>query len=143
MGPQGPIGPIGPQGPQGSVGSAISYHLAPDSQSKLITVPANQPVFVIATNTTPGNRGTGFISLEHDTGKGFVWAGVNSPDSSGSAKLAAGSASAPANMLTIDHVGAVVLRVVDADHFVVRNYDVRNNDAFSAQDGYVWIMAAP
>jgi hypothetical protein len=104
----------------------------------LITVPANQPVFVIATNTTSGDGGTGFISLEHDTGKGFVWSGVNSPDSSGSPKLAAGSGSTPANMLTIDYGGLVVLRVADADHLVVRN-----NNPFFAQDGYVWIMTAP
>jgi hypothetical protein len=102
----------------------------------LITVPADQPVFVIAVNTTSGDRGSGFISLEYEPGKGFLWSWVNSPDPTGALKLSGGTSSTNTNMLTIDQGGLVTLRVADADHLVVRN-----NNPWFAEDGYVWIMA--
>jgi hypothetical protein len=120
--------------------------LAPRASSAAITVAADTPVFVVATNTTSGDRGTGHISLEHAAGNFLEWSGVNSianpsrstpPTLTGGFGPGAGGAPAGTTMLTINYFGGVTLQLADGDHFVV------HNATSSAQTGEVWILTAP
>jgi hypothetical protein len=136
-GPQGPQGPIGPQGPAGPSGRVIKYDLAPGASSAPITVATDQPVFVIGTNKTQGDRGTGFMSLEHASGMFLEWTGVNSTQG-GAPTLAGGfTSTGGTTMITIDFSGQVSLQVADADHFVI------HNGSAGEQTGSVWILEAP
>lgn len=139
VGPQGPAGPTGPVGPQGPSGTVISYNLAAGADSAPIAVAADKPIFIVANNTTSGDRGTGFISLEHPAGAFLEWSGLNSTSAAAATPTATGGFSSTAGtvMLTFDFGGNVTLRVADANHFVI------HNGATSAQTGSVWILTAP
>jgi hypothetical protein len=118
----------------------IPYNLADGASSAPITVAADTPVFVIATNTTPGDVGTGYISLERHPilgGPVLAWSGVNMGELGGPS-LTGGLASRPdTTMLTFDFRGGVTLRVADGNHFVVHNAEG------STQSGFIWILTAP
>jgi hypothetical protein len=136
-GPQGPLGPIGPQGPAGPSGRVITFDLAPGASSAPITVKSNQPVFIIGTTTTTGDRGTGYMSLLHVPGQFLEWTGVNSTQG-GAPTLAGGfSGAGGTTMITIDFSGKVSLQVADADRFFI------HNSAAGEQTGSIWILEAP
>jgi hypothetical protein len=105
-------------------------------------VAADTPVFVIATNATSGDPGTGFISLEYYPRVEFplmLWSGVNSPRGAAGPPTSTGGFS-PGNgttMLTFDFYGDLTLQVTDGNHFVV------HNAAASTQTGVIWILTAP
>jgi hypothetical protein len=100
-------------------------------------VAAETPIFIVANSTTPGDRGTGYMSLEHAQGGFLEWTGVNA--SRGAAPTLAGGYTSlnGATMITIDWGGEVSLQVADADHFMV------HNGSNSEQIGTVWILTAP
>jgi hypothetical protein len=134
-GPPGPPGPRGFEGPPGPSGETIFYNLSPGQSSPAIPVAADRPVFVIGNNTTSGDRGTGFISLEHPAGAFLEWTGLNSPNSG---TTTSGVSSTPgATMLQIDFAGKVTLQVASPDSFVI------HNAAAFAETGAVWILTAP
>lgn len=146
QGPQGPRGATGAQGPAGPSGTVIHYNLAAGASSAPITVAADTPVFVVATNTTNGDRGTGHISLEHAAGQFLEWSGVNSianpstttpPTLTGGFGPGAGGAPVGTNMMTINYFGGVTLQLADADHFVV------HNATGGTETGDIWILTAP
>jgi hypothetical protein len=135
----GPAGPAGPEGLPGPLGHLYFYELAPGASSAFpIPVDPDDPVFVIGTNTTPGNRGTGFISLENGAGNFLEWSGVNSTTSSGGPPtLTSGfTGTVGTKMLAIDFDGAVTLQVAGPDHFVVHNASAIK------QTGVVWVLEA-
>jgi hypothetical protein len=140
----GPQGPVGPQGPQGPSGTVISYSLAAGASSAPITVAADRPVFIVANNTTAGDRGTGSLSVEHPAGDFLEWSGVNStsnasptPTLTGGFGPGEGGVAAGTTMLNFDYFGEVTLQLADADHFVIHNADV------NTQTGTIWILTAP
>jgi hypothetical protein len=53
----------------------IPYTLGTGQSTGPITGSPNRPIFIIGTNTTPGDQGTGFISLVHGDGTGPTWLG--------------------------------------------------------------------
>jgi hypothetical protein len=143
VGPQGPAGatgPAGPQGPQGPSGTVIPFNLDIGASSAPITVPVDDPVFILGTTTTPFEQGSGFITLEHKQGLSLVWSGVNST-TGGAPTLAGGiSGTAGTDMVVISSFGSygnVTLQVADGDHFVVHN-----GTPFPVT-GIVWILSAP
>jgi hypothetical protein len=143
-GAQGPTGATGPQGPTGPSGVAIPFSLAAGTSSAPIAVAVDTPVFVIANNTTNGDRGTGFISLEHAsasiTGPFLEWTGVNSPNTiSGAPTTTSGfTGTVGTVMLAFDFEHNVTLQIgPDSDHFVVHNATASN------QTGVVWVLTSP
>jgi len=144
-GPEGPAGatgaagPAGPEGSPGTSGHVFFYHLAAGASSAPITVSGDLPVFVIGTNTTPGDRGTGFISLENGLGQFLEWSGVNSTTTSGGPPTLTGgfNGAVGTKMLAIDFNGLVTLQVAGANSFVV------HNASGIEQEGLVWLLQAP
>jgi hypothetical protein len=137
QGPQGPQGPIGPQGPSGPSGRVIKFDLGPGATSAPITVASNQPVFVIGTTTTVGDRGTGYMSVLHIPGQFLEWTGVNSTQG-GAPTLAGGfSGAGGTTMITIDFSAKVAIQVADADRIFI------HNGSAGEQTGSIWILEAP
>jgi hypothetical protein len=125
----------------------IPFSLPPGESSDLITVVADRPVLIIATNATAGDYGVGEITVVHHAGFFLDWAGYNAtsggattpPTLTGGFGGGSGGTGAPAgtNMLTFDYEGKVTLQLADADHFVIHNGSA-NIDA-----GVLWILEAP
>jgi hypothetical protein len=124
----------------------IPYNLAPGASSDPITVAADTPVFIIANNTTPGEGGTGSISVQHRAGYFLEWSGVNSivapstatpPTLTGGYGPGLGGAPVGTKMLAIDYSGTVTLQLADADHFVI------HNGSGLTQTGVLWILTPP
>jgi hypothetical protein len=106
-------------------------------------VPADTPVFVVATVTKPlDDQDSGFITVLHVTGSPVLnWSGANAPRGQAAPTLAGGfSNRAGTTMLTIDVFQFVTLQVADADHFVVHNAAGVNTPN---ETGYIWILTAP
>jgi hypothetical protein len=136
QGPQGPQGPVGPQGPAGPSGWVRPFNLGAFGSSDPITVPAETPVFIIATTTTPGNHQIGFISLVRVAGTDLEWAGVGSTNDTPG--LAGGTSNTGGNdILNFGFNGQVALQTVGTDQFKVANFGANN------QTGFVWILPAP
>jgi hypothetical protein len=133
----GPQGPIGPQGPAGPSGRVIPFDLAPGASSAPITVKANQPVFVIGTTTTTGDRGTGYMSVLHISGQFLEWTGMNSTQGGAPTPAGGFSGAGGTTMITIDFGAKVSIQVADADRIFV------HNGAAGEQTGSVWILEAP
>jgi hypothetical protein len=115
----------------------INYNLAAGASSAPITVTADAPVFIVANNTTLGDRGTGFISVEHVASGFLEWSGVNST-TGGAPTTTGGDSSTPGTtMVSFDFSHQVILQVADADHFVI------HNASGSTQTGTIWILTAP
>jgi hypothetical protein len=138
-GPAGAPGPVGPAGPSGVV---FPYTVAAGGSSGIFQVPADTPLFVIATDTTVNARGTdggsGFMSLEDVPGTFLAWSGINSTTPGAPPTLTGGtSAVAGTNMLQVDFAGYVHLTVASADTFMVTNTDT------APHTGVVWILYAP
>jgi len=135
-GPAGPSGPVGPQGPSGIV---IPYTLLAGQSSAPITPSPDRPVLVIGNNTTPGDRGTGSMTIEHAPGGFLEWSGMNSTSSASATPTLAGGFSSTngTNMINIDFTGVVHLRVNNADSFVVVNTSA------TTQTGFIWMQTAP
>ena len=136
-GANGAIGAIGATGPQGPSGTVIHFSLAAGANSAPILVKPDTPVFVVASNTSNGDYGTGSISLLNHPDAFLEWSGVNS--TSGAAPTLTGgfSSTSGTKMLAFDFAGLVTLQVADANHFVIHN-----GNAF-AQTGTIWILTAP
>jgi hypothetical protein len=122
----------------------IPFSLAAGASSAPIAVAVDTPVFVIANSTTNGDRGTGFISLEHAstslTGPFLAWTGVDAPETmSGAPMTTSGFSGASGTvMLAFDFEHNVTLQVgPDSDHFVVHNATAL------AQTGVIWVLTAP
>ena len=101
---------------------------------------AGTPVFVVANSTTPGDIGTGFISLERSAGRFPDWTGVDSPQAiSGPPITVSGYNGSPGTvMLDFDFRHMVTLQVgTDPDHFVV------HNGMAGTATGVVWVLTAP
>jgi hypothetical protein len=145
VGPPGPAGadglpgPVGPAGARGPSGTLISYTLAAGQSSAPITVPADRPVLVVATNTTSGNRGTASMTVEHAQGAFLEWSGMNSTANGAPTPTLAGgfSGAAGTNMLNIDFFGNVHLRINNADSFVVVN------TGGATETGSIWVLTPP
>jgi hypothetical protein len=101
----------------------IAYDLLPGTSSALITPPADTPVFVIANNTTSGDRGTSFISLERLAGTFLEWTGDSSPNTAngGGAVTSGFTGVAGTSMVKVSFDGLVTLEVAGADSFVIHN----------------------
>jgi hypothetical protein len=105
-----------------------SFSLADGGNSSKITVAADRPVFVIANSTTPGDRGTAHMSLEHASGAFLEWSGLNSPNEDGPPTITGNfSGAAGTNMLQCDYWGpstglGLFLQISTADSFVVHNH---------------------
>jgi hypothetical protein len=103
-------------------------------------VPAEFPVFIIGTNTTDADRGTGFISLVHVAGQFQAWTGENAKaSSSATPSLTGGVAGAvvPTNMLFFDPSQVVSLQSAGPDSFVVANAGI------GTATGFIWILSPP
>ena len=103
----------------------LVYNLAAGANSPTIAVGNDRPVFVVANSTTPGNRGTGFVSIEKDPGSFLEWAGLNSVTQSGAPTITGGFSGAGATIVQIDYStpgSGVTLQVSSAnDSIVVHN----------------------
>jgi hypothetical protein len=123
----------------------IAYNLAAGASSAPISVATDTPIFIVANNTTNGDRGTAHMSLEatttSPTGPFLDWSGVNSTGPTGTntpPTLSGGfSGTAGTDMLAIDYEQKVTLQVADGNHFAV------HNATGSTQTGFVWILTAP
>src|SRR5262249_46007747 len=108
-----------------------------------MTVPANTPVLVIATNLTEGDRGIGSINLlsvfDPATGEFLEWSGVNLTSSQSQVPNLTGwnSFGAGTTMVKVGYSSFVTLRISDGDHFVV------HNSSTTQETGTVWILPAP
>jgi hypothetical protein len=114
----------------------VPYNLDPGTSSDPITVRGNFPVFIIGTNITVGDRGTGFISLESDDRAGGItmfWTGVNS----GGGIASGASVTAGAAMLLVDPAGQVTVQTAGVDQIVV------HNGSGAVATGFLWILTAP
>jgi hypothetical protein len=99
--------------------SLYSYSLAAGAVGPVITPPANQPCHVWGTCLTSGVRGIGHIALLRVYNSFLEWVGQNSPSA---ATTASGfSSTAGVNMVSIEWQGRVVLEVLNANQFQVRN----------------------
>jgi hypothetical protein len=125
----------------------ITYSLGP-GDSELIQVPVDQAVFIIGTNTTRDDHGTGFISLEaslNDPGNGpfLEWSGLNST-SGGAPTLTGGfSGTEGTTMVKIDFAGQVTLQVGTLNPAVgFAGFFIKNASGVT-QTGSVWILSNP
>ena len=120
----------------------IPFNLAAGSDSAPIPVPSDTPIFIIANDTTTGNRGTGFISLEQGrsvSGLPFLeWSGIDSTHG-GSPILDSNIGFATGvTMLDFSFDAQVMLAIgPGATSFVVHNGDQ------TVQAGVVWMLTAP
>jgi hypothetical protein len=121
----------------------ISYNLAPGASSAPIAVATDTPIFIIANNTTNGDRGTANMSLEATTtatvGPFLEWSGVNATTGPSTPPTLTGgfNGTAGTKMLAIDFFQEVTLQVADGNHFVVHNADT------NTETGQVWVLTAP
>lgn len=99
--------------------SSTSYTLAAGANSKPITPPANQSVYVSGVCNTSGTRGVGHVSMLHVPGSFLEWVGINSPSN---ATITSGFSSTPGTAIVgINFGDNVVIQVNSADTFVVHN----------------------
>jgi hypothetical protein len=99
----------------------IPYTLAAGASSAPIVPPVDTPVFIVANNTSPGDRGTASMSLEHVGGGFLEWSGLDSPGAKASKTEGGFSAGPSTDMLFIDFDGKVSLQVTSTDTFVIHN----------------------
>ena len=115
----------------------------PSFSQQTFTVPANTPVFVIATVTTPGDEGTASMTVEQANDQignlvALIWSGINSPTIANPTPTPSGGASqTPMTMLHIDIGGFLTLQVVNSNSF-----DVENTSSNGAS-GFIWMIPAP
>jgi hypothetical protein len=121
----------------------------PGADSPLIQVPVDQPIFIIGTDTTSGDRGTGFISLEAAlTGASapfLEWSGVNSTTSNtGPPTLTGGfSGALGTKMVAMDFDGGVTLRVGKLDPATgFASFFIHNGEG-DIETVSVWVLLAP
>ena len=95
----------------------VSYSLAGGVDSAPITSATNRSVLVMGSCTTIG--GVGQVSLQHNSGAGMVWVGL---ESYSPASIASGaSISAGTHIVWIDSNHQVDIRVASADTILVHN----------------------
>ena len=100
----------------------LVYNLAAGANSPTIAVGNDRPVFVVANSTTPGYRGTGFVSVEKSPGSFLLWTGLNSLTGASQPTIAGGIGGAGSTMVQVDFSGTVTLQVSSSnDSIVVHN----------------------
>ena len=101
------------------------FSLKAGASSTPVTPPVDHPIMLIGTSTTVGDRGTGFVSLEHASGIFLEWTGLNSVNAGGPPTITGGfSSAAGTHIVQIDFnppSHAVFIDVNSADTFVVTN----------------------
>jgi hypothetical protein len=136
-GRQGPLGPQGPPGAAGLRSQLIPYTLAPGQSTGPFTGSPSRPIFIIATNTTPGDQGTAFISLVHGDGT-LAWSGITGgPAASETGDFGRNDPGRP--IAQVDHApnNGVELEVASGDAVVV------HNTGNATQTGFVWVLEPP
>ena len=98
------------------------FSLKSGASSTPVTPPVDHPIMLIGTSTTVGDRGTGFVSLEHASGTFLMWTGLNSITTGGPPTITGGfTGTAGTHIVQIDFMGGVFINVNSADTFVVTN----------------------
>jgi hypothetical protein len=116
----------------------IPFDLASGASSAPILVAPNTPVYIIATSTTPGDYGTGSITVVDRPGLYLDWSGENATTATPTPTLTGGFGSASGEaMLNFDFYSKITLQVSDADHFVIHNASA------AAATGSIWVWTAP
>src|SRR2546423_820843 len=96
----------------------ISYNLAGGANSAAITPVASRPVLVMGCSTTANYEGVGQVTLIHNPGTYFDWAGV---ESGGNAFAGGVSGIAGVHIVYIDNVHKVDVQVASRDTILVHN----------------------
>jgi len=101
------------------------FSLKTGASSTPVNPPADHTIMLIGTSTTAGDRGTGFVSLEHASGQFLEWTGLNSVNAGGAPTITGGfSGTAGTHIVQIDFNSGgpgVFINVNSADTFVVTN----------------------
>ncbi|HZU27654.1 MAG TPA: hypothetical protein VFA04_19140 [Bryobacteraceae bacterium] len=97
----------------------VSYSLASGASTGAIVPPANQAVLVMGTQTAPGYRGVGQVSMLRVPGSFLEWVGLES--TSGAAIAQGFSGSPGTHIVYLDWVHTVDIQVNTTDSFRVHN----------------------